>query len=330
VPASWLSSPRKIRLEILVQVGIEEVLKGEALAQENRRLGLPTDLPPHLMLWSSDLQNHLGQQEVKLVECNPSAMNTFTDAENGNRILYWDLSKDLQSGTTVTLHRVYDLTLNAFNRPIDEKSLGDYDLSTTQVAFYTKSELFLEQSEGISQSAREAIGGEVNPWAKARLIFRWVKSHMVYEYPPPGGRGATIALQKGRGDCGQYADLFIDMCRSVGVPARFVGGFALGESKAGQPPVVGLHAWAEVMLPDGSWVPVDPTGDEKGYFGRCKVNTHITSSVGRNILFPDAPAWATYQFSDLQDRRTEFMQTVSELKTGVRASVNIERKLSQR
>ena len=329
-PASWLSSPRKIQLEILVQVAIEEVLKGEALARENSRLGLPADLPPQLMFWSSDLRNHLGQQGVELVECNPPPANTVNDAENGNRILNWDLSKDLQSGTTITLHRVYNLTLNAFNRPIDEKSFGDYDLSAPQVAFYTKSEPFLEQTAEISQAAREAVGGEVNPWAKARLIFRWVRKHMVYKYPPPGGRGATIALREGRGDCGQYADLFIAMCRSAGVPARFVGGFALNETQPGQPPVVGSHAWAEILLPDGSWVPVDPTGEEEGYFGRCKVNTHITSSVGRNILLPNAPVWATYQFSDVQEARTEFMQTVTELKTGVKASVKIERKASQR
>jgi transglutaminase-like putative cysteine protease len=225
---------------------------------------------------------------------------------------------------------VYDLTLNAFNRPIDEKSFGDYDLSTPQVAFYTKSEPFLEQTAEIFKAAREAIGGEINPWARARLIFRWVRKHMVYQYPPPGGRGATVALREGRGDCGQYADLFIAMCRSAGIPARFVGGFALHETQPGQPPVVGSHAWAEVLLPDGSWAPVDPTGDEEGHFGRCNVNTHITSSVGRNILLPGAPVWATYKFSDVQDGRTEFMQTFSEMKTGVRASVKIERKAYQR
>jgi len=330
VQSEWLSSPRKIELEILVQVGIREVLKGEALARENARLGLPADLPPHLLFWSSDLQSHLGQQDVKLQECDPKPLITFMDEENGNRILHWDLSKDLESGTTITLRRVYHLTLHAFNRSIDEKSFVDYDVSNPLVTFYLKSEPFLEQTGGIAKAAQEAVGSEVNPWARARLVFRWVRKHMVYAYPPPGGRGATIALREGRGDCGQYADLFIALCRSAGVPARFVGGFALHDPKTGEPPVVGSHAWAEVLLPDGTWVPVDPTGDEEGFFGCCKVNTHITSSLGRNIPLPHSPSWATYRFSDVENGRTEFMQTLTELKTGVIASVTIERKVSQK
>jgi len=98
------------------------------------------------------------------------------------------------------------------------------------------------------------------------------------------------SLARRRGDCGQYADLFIAMCRSAGVPARFVGGFAIDDSKTGRAPVVGSHAGRSSLPGDGSWVPVDPTGDEEGYFGRCKVNTHITASVGRNIPLPNVPA----------------------------------------
>jgi transglutaminase-like putative cysteine protease len=316
---AWLSDPRPVRVEILVTVQVSDVLSGEALAAENRRLGIPEETPPTLMLWSSDLRSHMGQ-EVSSAEYSPPPTEIATDPENGNRLLLWDLSRDLQAGRTYTIRRVYEMTLNSFNPP-PPTGEGAYDPADPQVAFYTKSEPFLELTDEIRNTADTVVDGEQNPWEKARLLFRFVRGHMTYVYPPPGGRGASVALREGRGDCGQYADLFIALCRGVGVPARFVGGFNLGDSS------VGSHAWAEVLLPSGEWVPIDPTGEEDRFFGRCLVNTHVTASLGRNIPLPRAPAWAKSAFSDVENGRTDFMQTLTELKTGIRASVDIQRRV---
>jgi len=49
--------------------------------------------------------------------------------------------------------------------------------------------------------------------------------------------------------------LFIDICRSVGVAARFVSGYCLGDESAGGE----MHAWAEVYLPGAGWRGFDPS-----------------------------------------------------------------------
>jgi transglutaminase-like putative cysteine protease len=72
----------------------------------------------------------------------------------------------------------------------------------------------------------------------------------------------TIRL--GRGSCRDMALLFIAICRSYGLAARFVSGYFY------DPPAVpggtgtnraegSMHAWAEVYLPGAGWKGFDPT-----------------------------------------------------------------------
>jgi transglutaminase-like putative cysteine protease len=225
------------------------------------------------------------------------------------------------------MRRVYRMTLHIFDPPTTSTGPVTYDPWDPEVLFYTKSEPFHELTPAIRRAALEAIGDAQDPVVQARRIFRWTRRHMEYVYPPPGGRGAIVALREGKGDCGQYADLFIALCRAVGIPARFAGGFALGEPTPDAPPAVGSHAWAEFRLPDGRWLPADPTHDEERHFAHLLRIRNLTASVGRNLPLPHAPSWASYRFSDVENGRTEFMQTVTELSSGVHTRVRIQRRL---
>ncbi len=74
-------------------------------------------------------------------------------------------------------------------------------------------------------------------------------------------------VEGGHGVCQDYAHLNIGLLRCLGVPARYVSGylFAVDETKADDfADVVSVqtHAWVEAALPDGSWLPVDPTNDQ--------------------------------------------------------------------
>ena len=45
--------------------------------------------------------------------------------------------------------------------------------------------------------------------------------------------------------------LFIDICRSVGLAARFVSGYQEGDADQDKRY---MHAWAEVYLPGAGWI----------------------------------------------------------------------------
>ena len=57
------------------------------------------------------------------------------------------------------------------------------------------------------------------------------------------------------GACRDLTVLFIDACRSVGIPARFVSGYQEAEGVIERH----LHAWPEVYLPGAGWRGYDPT-----------------------------------------------------------------------
>jgi len=87
-------------------------------------------------------------------------------------------------------------------------------------------------------------------------------------------RGAALSLSRGKGDCGEYAFIFVALCHAAGIPARPV--FGLITAPWFRTP----HAWAEAW--DGTgWLPVDPNFVREGsYFGpllesSCRPAAHI-------------------------------------------------------
>lgn len=68
---------------------------------------------------------------------------------------------------------------------------------------------------------------------------------------PPG-----ITWRQKAGSCRDFAVLFMEVCRAVGLAARFVSGYQEGDPDN---PERHLHAWAEVYLPGGGWRGYDPT-----------------------------------------------------------------------
>jgi transglutaminase-like putative cysteine protease len=66
------------------------------------------------------------------------------------------------------------------------------------------------------------------------------------------------------GVCQDFTHLAVGALRSIGIPARYVSGYLETAPPPGKPKLEGAdasHAWASVMLPDGTWVDFDPTND---------------------------------------------------------------------
>jgi transglutaminase-like putative cysteine protease len=67
------------------------------------------------------------------------------------------------------------------------------------------------------------------------------------------------------GVCQDFAHVLIAMCRSIGVPARYVSGyfFARDDTAGAEPEEdrieVQTHAWVEAAIPGGGWLRLDPT-----------------------------------------------------------------------
>lgn len=78
---------------------------------------------------------------------------------------------------------------------------------------------------------------------------------------------AEKAFYQGYGVCQDYAHIFISFLHSMGISARYVTGFIVGEGES--------HAWVEVLC-DGKWYGLDPTHD------RAVGDEYIKIGVGRD------------------------------------------------
>ena len=88
--------------------------------------------------------------------------------------------------------------------------------------------------------------------------------HGALKYAPreePGIQSASETMARRGGSCRDYAAFLIELCRVLGLAARFVSGYLrepkLPNSGAAEPQ--SMHAWAEVYLPGAGWRGLDPT-----------------------------------------------------------------------
>lgn len=74
-----------------------------------------------------------------------------------------------------------------------------------------------------------------------------------------GIQPSTYTLDVGGGACRDYAVLFVELARTLGLAARFVSGYMFAPADDDHRTVGAMHAWAEVYLPGGGWRGLDPT-----------------------------------------------------------------------
>ena len=133
-------------------------------------------------------------------------------------------------------------------------------LSDSERRKYLAHEKFLEKDSPEIQNAAKQIvaAGEIDT---VREILNFVKRTLRYSGFNPEDKGAVRTLADGHGDCSDFADLFIALCRAKGLPARPCSGCLTISIRPGD---TAFHDWAEVHFKDAGWVPVDPLHTAQG------------------------------------------------------------------
>lgn len=97
-----------------------------------------------------------------------------------------------------------------------------------------------------------------DPLVYLDLANRWLHDTIEREIRPDGAaRPPAETLALGRGACRDQTVLFMALCRSQGLAARFVSGYQ--DRSALETERRYLHAWPEVYLPGAGWYGYDPT-----------------------------------------------------------------------
>ena len=101
----------------------------------------------------------------------------------------------------------------------------------------------------------------------------------------PGVQTPAETLARGTGSCRDFAYLFLEAARHLGLAARFVSGYLHAPADDGRSG--STHAWAEVYLPGAGWKGFDPTS------GELAGSRHIAVAVAR---WPDVVSPVTGAF----------------------------------
>lgn len=202
--------------------------------------------------------------------------------------------------------RIFTDGLNKYAEFIISNPLSDFELKiTTQLEIY---EYDLERAmilkkdqtpeDGFSKYFMEEKYIEVNnpiiqnidlvhtfteyPLDHVEMNYDFVMKNLDYFGYNPGDIGAVQSLKNKGGDCTDYTDTFVTLCRASGFPARSIEGYPIDASD-----IAMGHNWSEVFIGGYGWVPFDPTYDDSNgssqdtTFENLK-NTYIYMSFMRN------------------------------------------------
>jgi transglutaminase-like putative cysteine protease len=133
--------------------------------------------------------------------------------------------------------------------------------------FLVPTEMIDSNNLGIINKATELTEGEDDTFKIAFKLASWVEENIHYDLSTLGTKSAQKAstvLENKQGVCEGMTSLFVAMCRSVGIPARFVSGVSYTNSPLFNEPWQ-PHGWAEVYFPEIGWVSFDTAFGEYGY-----------------------------------------------------------------
>jgi transglutaminase-like putative cysteine protease len=223
------------------------------------------------------------QKDIKLLNFTPEPSDIFIESQ-GNHIVFW--GNVLEYGTPTIFEEELELSILQKLWQIEEDSIGNYDpLDPVLTKYLGSSEYIQTDHPTLQEAANSVVGTETNPYIKAKRLFNFVVDRMIGF--TEGINDALGAFNSQQGECGGYSNLFIALCRAVGVPARPITGIA--EIKEGSyhwaNGDVHTHMWAEFYLPNYGWIPADPIANILGiaYGDRLILSKGADIELGHGI-----------------------------------------------
>ena len=149
--------------------------------------------------------------------------------------------------------------------------------------------IHVDPARELAEQLREAARGEVVPFL-ARLTETICSRFQVIHREQGGPWPPATTIEQRQGACRDLAVLWVDVCRSVGLAARFVSGYQEGDAEQDERY---LHAWAEVYLPGAGWRGFDPT------HGLAIADRHVAVAAAADPQHA-APVSATYRGDNVE------------------------------
>ena len=151
--------------------------------------------------------------------------------------------------------------------------------------------------------ASSVTAGTTDTWSAVLALLRFIHSEFHYQ-PAVTNVHTTMseALRLRHGVCQDFAHVMIGLCRSLGIPARYVSGYLYNGPADQLKGAQASHAWLEVFLPGHGWIGVDPTNNlQTG-------ERHVKIAAGRDYA-DVSPMRGTYRGTGERTLRVDVLVT---------------------
>jgi len=126
---------------------------------------------------------------------------------------------------------------------------------------YLQDSAYVSRSPAIWREALDIQGNSLDVFQTGYAIMEHIFRHYAYRSGlTTVSTHASEVIDRKTGVCQDFAHAMIALCRSIGIPARYVSGYffdatrdqSLRGSEAS-------HAWVEIFIADSGWIGLDPT-----------------------------------------------------------------------
>jgi transglutaminase-like putative cysteine protease len=192
------------------------------------------------------------QNDFQLVTAYPLAKSVAPET-SAIRSVYMEQKAGADGSAKFEINYTY--TARGVHFDLDPSKITRANLNDPALAPFVEESPHVVFTDKIRALAKEVAGNETNPMLQAKAFFDWIGANVKYSFAREYSTLTNISdycLSHRYGDCGQEALLFITLCRSQGIPARWQTGWDI------YPGFKDIHDWTEIYLAPYGWVPVDP------------------------------------------------------------------------
>ena len=181
-----------------------------------------------------------------------SPIKTIADETSPIRSVY--MERRAVAGAQTEFKIRYQFTTRAVHFDLDPNRVQPINPHDPELKPFLSEAPHVIFTDKIKALAKQIAGSETNSLRQACRFYDWISTHVLYSFAREYSTLENISdycLTNRYGDCGQQALLFITLCRSQGIPARWQSGWYLF------PGHKNIHDWTEIYLSPYGWVPVD-------------------------------------------------------------------------
>ena len=243
----------------------------------------------------------------------PSAAPREYDDFYGNTVHYFELVAD-HTKLAIEAVSVVSTVPTAERPPVPRVSPGDLERATERdmLAEFFSASHYVPLDVELWREAQDALAeGRSDVWSDVLRLGGHIYRRFAYRPKTTGvNTRATDALKLRMGVCQDFAHVHLGLCRSMGIPARYVSGYFFNNTRRPRE-IEASHAWIEAYVPGHGWAAFDPTHD------RPADDRYVKVAVGRDYA-DIRPVNGTYRGAPTRSLKVEV--TVRETTAPVTAS----------